>query len=42
MSRCPRCDSSNLSMVSAGLDWLITCNTCGRFERLSDEELMAS
>lgn len=31
--RCPRCDSADTSEVSAGLDFLFECLTCGWWER---------
>lgn len=39
IDRCSRCDSADLTTKVAGLDWLVTCNTCGYWERLPDEAM---
>jgi Zn ribbon nucleic-acid-binding protein len=42
MTRCPNCQSADVVVTSAGLDWLVECLTCNWWGRISDEELMAS
>lgn len=38
---CLRCDADGLRVTSAGSRWLVECDSCGWFDRLTDKELMA-
>lgn len=35
---CVACGFEGVRVVSAGLGWLVECELCGRFDRLSDED----
>lgn len=36
---CPKCDSDNVRVVSAGLDWLCECMSCHHYWHISDLEV---
>lgn len=38
---CLRCDADGLRVIGAGTRWLVECDACGWFDRLTDQELMA-
>lgn len=38
---CLRCDADDLRVISAGTHWLVECDECGWFDRLTDQKLTA-